>query len=72
MIYKELPLLLQRQLTTYYQYRNKKGFEIEKMIIHTISPYLREVYIKKIFYHTVYPVIFLLLFNIIILRNYIT
>ncbi|EZA51460.1 Potassium/sodium hyperpolarization-activated cyclic nucleotide-gated channel [Ooceraea biroi] len=40
--YKELSQPLQRQLTAYYQYRNKKGFETDKLIINHVSPYLRE------------------------------
>lgn len=43
MKYKELPHSLQRRLLTYYNYRNKKGFERDKIIINHVSPYLREV-----------------------------
>ncbi|XP_067216308.1 potassium/sodium hyperpolarization-activated cyclic nucleotide-gated channel 1-like isoform X2 [Linepithema humile] len=40
--YRELPHSLQRRLLDYYNYRNKKGFERDKMIINHVSPYLRE------------------------------
>lgn len=43
MTYKELPHSLQRRLLIYYNYRNKKGFERDKIIINHVSPYLREV-----------------------------
>ncbi|KYM97158.1 Potassium/sodium hyperpolarization-activated cyclic nucleotide-gated channel 1, partial [Cyphomyrmex costatus] len=42
MRYKELPYSLQRRLLAYYNYRNKKGFERDKIIINHVSPYLRE------------------------------
>lgn len=42
MTYKELPYSLQRRLLSYYNYRNKKGFERDKIIINHVSPYLRE------------------------------
>ncbi|EGI66247.1 Potassium/sodium hyperpolarization-activated cyclic nucleotide-gated channel 2 [Acromyrmex echinatior] len=42
MSYKELPHSLQRRLLFYYNYRNKKGFERNKIIINHASPYLRE------------------------------
>ncbi|XP_018314248.1 potassium/sodium hyperpolarization-activated cyclic nucleotide-gated channel 2 [Mycetomoellerius zeteki] len=42
MTYKELPYSLQRRLLAYYNYRNKKGFERDKIIINHVSPYLRE------------------------------
>ncbi|XP_018369234.1 PREDICTED: potassium/sodium hyperpolarization-activated cyclic nucleotide-gated channel 1-like [Trachymyrmex cornetzi] len=42
MTYKELPYSLQRRLLSYYNYRNKKGFERNKIIINHVSPYLRE------------------------------
>lgn len=43
MRYKELPHSLQRRLLIYYNYRNKRGFERDKIIINHVSPYLREV-----------------------------
>lgn len=43
MKYKELPYSLQRRLLIYYNYRNKKGYERDKIIINHVSPYLREV-----------------------------
>ncbi|XP_071648937.1 potassium/sodium hyperpolarization-activated cyclic nucleotide-gated channel 1 [Temnothorax longispinosus] len=42
MRYKELPYSLQQRLLAYYNYRNKKGFERDKIIINHVSPYLRE------------------------------
>ncbi|KAL0129336.1 hypothetical protein PUN28_004203 [Cardiocondyla obscurior] len=42
MRHKELPYPLQRRLLTYYNYRNKKGFERDKNIINHVSPYLQE------------------------------
>ncbi|XP_028046927.1 potassium/sodium hyperpolarization-activated cyclic nucleotide-gated channel 1 [Monomorium pharaonis] len=42
MRYKELPYSLQQRVLSYYNYRNKKGFERDKMIINHVSPYLRE------------------------------
>ncbi|XP_011157224.2 potassium/sodium hyperpolarization-activated cyclic nucleotide-gated channel 2 [Solenopsis invicta] len=42
MSYKELPYSLKRRLLSYYNYRNKKGFERDKIIINHVSPYLRE------------------------------
>ncbi|KAM0728266.1 Potassium/sodium hyperpolarization-activated cyclic nucleotide-gated channel 2 [Formica fusca] len=42
MTYKELPHSLQRRLLIYYNYRNKKGFERDRIIINHVSPYLRE------------------------------
>ncbi|XP_018348331.1 PREDICTED: potassium/sodium hyperpolarization-activated cyclic nucleotide-gated channel 2-like [Trachymyrmex septentrionalis] len=42
MTYKELPYSLQQRLLSYYDYRNKKGFERNKIIINHVSPYLRE------------------------------
>ncbi|XP_011874430.1 PREDICTED: potassium/sodium hyperpolarization-activated cyclic nucleotide-gated channel 1-like [Vollenhovia emeryi] len=42
MRYKELPYSVQRRLLSYYNYRNKKGFERDKIIINHVSPYLRE------------------------------
>lgn len=47
MTYKELPYSLQRRLLSYYNYRNKKGFERDKIIINHVSPYLREVQLLK-------------------------
>lgn len=47
MRYRELSQPLQRRLITYYQYRNKKGFEADKMITNHVSSYLREVCTKK-------------------------
>lgn len=42
MTYKELPYSLQRRLLNYYNYRNRKGFERDKIIINHVSPHLRE------------------------------
>ncbi|XP_050461211.1 potassium/sodium hyperpolarization-activated cyclic nucleotide-gated channel 1-like isoform X3 [Cataglyphis hispanica] len=42
MKHKELSHSLQRRLLIYYNYRNKKGFERDKIIINHVSPYLRE------------------------------
>lgn len=41
--YKELPYSLQQRLLNYYNYRNRKGFERDRIIINHVSPYLREV-----------------------------
>lgn len=49
MTYKALPYSLQRRLLTYYNYRNKKGFERDKIINNHVSPYLREVRTFKSF-----------------------
>lgn len=43
MKYKELPYSLQQRLLIYYNYRNRKGFERDKIITNHVSPYLREV-----------------------------
>ncbi|KYM79373.1 Potassium/sodium hyperpolarization-activated cyclic nucleotide-gated channel 1 [Atta colombica] len=47
MNYKELSYSLQRRLLSYYDYRNKKGFERNKIIINHVSPYLQ----KKLLLH---------------------
>jgi len=57
MRYKELPYSLQRRLLTYYDYRNKKGFERDKIIINHVSPYLREV--RGVFKNFLRKVVFL-------------
>jgi len=67
MNYKELSYSLQRRLLSYYDYRNKKGFERNKIIINHVSPYLQKVqwcfktihkeYTKVYFYENVFILI---------------
>ncbi|KAL6266965.1 hypothetical protein P5V15_000049 [Pogonomyrmex californicus] len=42
MYHKELPYSLQHRLLNYYNYRNKRGIERDKIIINHVSSYLRE------------------------------